>query len=351
MRVIIDAPSAWTRYYVVEDHPTGAMSLRVGCCRPEEDVDQLGDLADLQVIVHLLPHGGGMVRRPVQPLDGRLLEEITGAPGFLPEDSRLILSRAGRCLERFPGLRHVLLCDTAFFTALPEEAARYAVPCRLDREGFRRYGRDGLIHEWLWRQAASSRPGKVKRLISLRLGDHSSLAAIRDGRPVDTSVGFTPVEGLPSINASGDVDPTLVFQLHARGSSLEEILDLLSRRSGFSGYSGQPTGLLDLIRRDTGPAHKLRRLFCYSLVKYLGAFLAVLDGADALAVSAECGWQAIELLMEICRSFHFMGIRTAVPPHRCGEEPVVLSRPDSSLPVIFFPMERWKILYEQSLTC
>ena len=351
MRVIIDAPSEWTRYCVVEDHPGGVPSLRGGCCRPEEVVGQLGDLAGLQEIVHLLPHGGEVVRCPAQPVDGRLLERIGGTAGFLPEDSRRILGRTGRCLERFPGVRHVLLCDTAFFATLPEEAARYAVPYRFSREGVRRYGGDGLIHEWLWRQVSGRWPGKVERLIGLRLGNRSSLAAIRAGRAMDTSVGFTPVEGLPSAAACGDVDPTLVFQLHARGSSLEEILDLLSRRSGFSGYSGRPTAFLDLVRRDDEPTRRLRRLFCYSLVKYLGAFLAVLDGADALAVSVECGWEGLDLLMEICRSLHFLGIRTAVPSRRCGEEPAVLSRKDSSLPVIFFPAERWKILYEQSLTC
>ena len=351
MRVIIDASAEWTRYFVVEERPDGTLGLRGGCCRPEEDVDQLGDLAGLAGIVHLLPHGGELVRRPAQPADRRLLARIGGSAGFLPEDSRRILSRVGRCLERFPAARQVLLCDTAFFAGLPEEAARYAVPDRFNREGVRRYGGDGLVHEWLWRQVAGRRPGKVRRLIGLRLGNRSSLAAIRDGRPVDTSLGFTPVEGLPSSTASGDVDPTLVFQLHARGSSLEEVLDLLGCRSGFSGYSGRPTGLLELVRRDDGPTRALRRLFHYSLVKHLGAFLAVLDGADALAFSVECGWEGIDLVLEICRAFRFMGIRTAARPRRRGEEPVVLSRPDSSLPVIFFPTERWRILYEQSLTC
>ncbi len=351
MRVILDAPCDWTRYFVVEERPAGGLRLQEGRCRPEEDLDRLGGLPGLRGIVHLLPHGGEAVCRPAQPIDHRALEALRGAAGFLPEDSRRILGRAGRCLERFPGIRHVLLCDTAFFSALPEEARSYAVPFRFHRQGIRRYGGDGLIHEWIWRQAAGRWPGKVSRLISLRLGDRSSLAAIRDGRPVDTSIGFTPVEGLPSAAGSGDVDPTLVFQLNARGSSLEEILDLLSRRSGFSGYCGRPTGLLDLARRCDATTRELRRVFCYAVVKYLGAFLAVLDGADALAVSLECGWEALDLLLEICRSFRFLGMRTAAPPERGGEEPVVLSGPDSTIPVIAFPSKRWRILYEQALTC
>ena len=349
MWVIIDAPSEWTRSYVVENDSAGRLRLRDGLRLPVNDVDQFSDLAGLEGIVHLLPHGGEVIRRSTQHIDGRALNEINDAAGFLPEDSRRILARTARFFERLPDVRHVLACDTAFFSALPEEASLYAVPYRFSRQGIRRYGGDGLIHERAWRKVSGRWPGKVSRLISLHLGNHSSVTGIRDGRPVDTSVGFTPVEGLPSDTASGDVDPTLIFQLHSQGFSLEEILDLLSCQSGFTGYCGRPTGFLDLIRQSDDSTRELRRIFCYSLIKYVGASLSTLDGSDVFAISAEGGWEALELILEVCHSLHFLGIRTTAPAQGSGDEPVMLSSPDSTMPVIFFPLQRWKILYEQTL--
>ena len=144
---------------------------------------------------------------------------------------------------------------------------------------------------------------------------------------MDTSVGFTPVEGLPSDTASGDVDPTLIFQLHSQGFSLEEILDLLSRQSGFTGYCGRPTGFLDLIRKSDDSTRELRRIFCYSLIKYVGASLSTLDGSDVFAISAEGGWEALELILEVCHSLHFLGSARRRRPRGAGMTPSAVPAP------------------------
>jgi len=328
-----------------EAGPDGTAEARGGFLEPGEE-GRLAAMDGLSGVAHVLSHGGEAVRLPAQSVDGRLLREILDGTGFLPEESRRILERTVRLVEALPAARHLLLCDTAFFTALPEEAALYAVPHRFSRQGVRRYGGDGLLHEWVWRRTAVLMPG-TRRLVSVGLGNRSNLAAIRDGKPMDTTVGFTPVEGLPSDTSSGDVDPTLIFQLSSRGHPMEEILEMLSRRSGFGGYCGRPTGLADLATGRGGTVEEARRIFLHALVKYVGAAISTLDGLDALAFASDCGAGAVELALEACGSLGFLGIRTAGLPVLREGAPALLSAPDSRVPVLFLPARRRQILYEQ----
>lgn len=361
MWLILDGPPGAQDALAVDDGVARRVAL------PAEGAPGAG--SRLEGMAHVLPHGGDVVDVPVQLVDERLLRDMGASHGFLPDEARRLIARTSRMLELFPGVPHVVLCDTAFFRGLPVEASLYAVPFQLSARGIRRYGRDGLIHEWVWRQVAGLRqaPGRlqasgclpalehprapVSRMISLRLGNHTNLAAIRDGRPVDTSVGFTALEGLPSDTASGDVDPNLLFHLSSRGFRLEEIIDTLSRRSGFSGYCGRRTGFADLTKASDAAACSARAIFLHAVMKYVGASLATLGGIDVLALSAENGWDALPMAMEVCGRLGFLGVRVNAPGARDGDEPAILSSPDSSIPVVFFPTRRWMIIHHQAVGC
>ncbi len=345
MWLIVDAPPEGTEGLAVDAGRAWRVKL------PEEGVPHGDSLAGLEGMAHVLPHGGEVVRTPVQRVDGALLREMGAAEGFLPEESRRVIARTIRMLERFPGIPHVLLCDTAFFGGLPVEASLYAVPYKFGAKGIRRYGRDGLIHEWVWRQVADRRANHASRVISLRLGNHSNLAAIRDGRPVDTSVGFTALEGLPSDTASGDVDPNLLFHLHSKGFHVEEIIEMLSRRSGFSGYCGRRTGFADLLNAADAVTENARAIFLHAVMKYVGASLAALEGIDVLALSAENGREALPMMLEICGRLAFLGLRVETPGARDDGQPALLSRPGSSIPVVFLPTKRWVIIHQQAVAC
>ena len=355
MWMIVDRQAGPARCGAVEKAADGRLAHR--SVTPEPSANQWAALRGADGIVHVLPHGGEVVRESAQGVDTDVLGRIASTKGFLPEESRKVLDGVGRALESAPGIPQVLLCDTAFFTALPDEAALYAVPYRFSSKGIRRYGGDGLAHEWAWRRIAEPRAGgawsrtaarPVHRVVSLRLGNRCNVAAIRDGKPVDTSIGFTPAEGLPTDVASGDVDPTLVFELHSQGYSLEEIYELLCRGSGFSGYCGRPTGFLDMLRRNDPVTTEVRGIFFASLAKYLGAMLASLDGADVLAIGADAGWEALDGAMETCRRLSFLGVKARAPERREGNEPTVLTEEGSSITVVFLPAPRWMILFEHA---
>ena len=346
MWMIVDRQTGQTRRGVVVAGSDGQPSFRA--LDPDSSADPPDGPRGVDGIAHVLPHGGEIVRDGAQRIDARVLDGIATAGGFLSEESRQVLAAVGRAVEDAPHVPQVLLCETAFFTALPEEAALYAVPYRFSRQGIRRYGGDGVAHEWAWRQAAALRPDGARRVVSLRLGNRCNVAAIHDGKPVDTSIGLTPAEGLPTDVASGDVDPTLVFELHSRGYTLTEIYELLCRGSGFSGYCGRPTGFLDLLRRDDAVTAEVRAIFFASLAKYLGATLAALDGADILAIGADAGWEALDGALEACRRLSFLGVKVRAPANRKGHDPVVISGPDSSITVVFLPAPRWMILFEQA---
>ncbi len=344
MWMIVDRQAGPARRGVVEEDTDGRAAFRT--LARESSADPWDDLGGIDGIAHVLPHGGEVVRDGARRIDAAAIAGLAGSDGFMPEESRRVLAEVGSALERAPRVPQLLLCETAFFTALPDEAALYAVPWRFGRQGIRRYGGDGLAHEWAWRRVAELWPGTARRVVSLRLGNRCNVAAIRDGKPVDTSIGLTPAEGLPTDAASGDVDPTLVFELHSQGHSLEEIYELLCRGSGFSGYCGRPTGFLDLLRRDDAVTTEVRGIFFASLAKYLGATLAELDGADVLAIGADAGWEALDGAIEACQRLSFLGVKVRAPSNREGNDPVVISGPDSSIPVVFLPAPRWMILYD-----
>ncbi len=325
--------------------------MDVGVAQPGESppqaiLDCLDRGDDVEAIGYVLHHGGDQIPNAISPLSSDTMRRLTGSVPLLPEHNSLTLQAARYWQARLPAVPHLLFCDTAFFTRLPPFVRDYAVPYDLTQKGLHRYGGSGLCHEWAWHQLQAMTGGTASNVIHIWLGNHSNLAAIRDGNPLETTVGFTQMEGIMSSTGCGDIDPTIIFQLKAAGFSYSTINHLLSAQSGFSALAGRPCTLGDMLTGGSNPDMAAAlRLFLYQIVKQAGAMLAVLGKVDALVFSGTPAVDILPLAREVCAALAFLGIRCLATPGR--HEPLrQISTDDSAVKVYVFAYNQWQVMQE-----
>jgi acetate kinase len=269
-------------------------------------------LDGLAAVGHRLVHGGTRYREPVR-VNAEFLREIEKIvpldPDHLPAAIRGIQFVSGK----FPELPQVACFDTAFHRALPEVARMYALPRGLHEKGIQRYGFHGLSYEFVMSELQTLEPQLANgRVIIAHLGSGASMVAVRDGKSIDTSMGFTPLEGLVMATRSGDVDPGAVIYLmgHEKVSigAMDKLLNKESGLLGVSGTSGDMKLLLEKSGKDSR-ANEAVSLFCYRAKKYIGAYAAALGGLDVLVFTGGIGEKAASIRERVCDGLEFLGIR------------------------------------------
>jgi acetate kinase len=290
----------------------------------EEHLDPVRDFlasADgIDAVGHRIVHGGPRLRGAVRLVPEVLayLESITDlAPLHLPR--ALAAVRAVEAL--LPGVTAVACFDTSFHATLPDEAATYALPREWNaRWGLRRYGFHGLSHGYAAARAAEllGRPLSDLRMVTCHLGAGASLAAIRGGRSIDTTMGFTPLAGLVMVTRSGSVDPgMLLWLLRHGGIDPGELGDALEHRSGMAGLSGTSGDLREVLAaRDTGDADAALAfdVFCHRLAREVAGMAASAGGLDALVLTGGIGEHSPEVRADLAERLRFLGV--AVDPQR-----------------------------------
>jgi acetate kinase len=250
--------------------------------------------ADLRAVGHRVVHGGPDFTAPVL-LDDDVVRRIEALVHLAPLHNPAAVEGIRRSREAYPDVPQVAVFDTAFFADLPGEASRYALDrTTTDRLGIQRYGMHGTSHSYVAHRAAASvgRPVEELDQIVLHLGNGASAAAIRGGRPVDTSMGFTPLEGLVMGTRAGDLDPGVLLHLLRRDDlDVDGLEDLLHHRSGLEGLAGRSDfrDLLAAVDAGDEAAATAYAVYLHRLRKYVGAYLAVLGGADVLTFTAGVG--------------------------------------------------------------
>jgi acetate kinase len=274
-----------------------------------------GGRATIEAVGHRVVHGGSKLVVPtlITPAVVRALESLNElAPLHNPAALQGI-----RAARRILGARlpMVAVFDTAFHSTIPRYAATYALPRELtERHHIRRYGFHGLAHEFMLRRYAELQRIPVSRatIITLQLGNGCSVTAIRNGKSVDTSMGFTPLEGLVMGTRSGDLDPSLVsFLMRKEKRNARQIERLLNEQSGLRGISGGTSDMRDLVaamKRDERAALAVE-MFCYRIRKYLGAYLAVLGGGQAVVFGGGIGENEPQVREIICAGMDWCGLR------------------------------------------
>ncbi|MCF6355851.1 MAG: acetate/propionate family kinase [Candidatus Polarisedimenticolaceae bacterium] len=270
------------------------------------------DATRITLVVHRVVHGGRRLTSPCR-IDARIEAEIERLIPLAPlhNPSALAWIRLTRQLlgEELP---QMAVFDTAFYRSLPEVAATYALPRRLCRDhAIRRYGFHGIAHRALWNRWREIRP-EIKdggRVISLQLGAGCSITAIDRGVPVDTSMGFSPLEGLVMATRSGDLDPTLITYLQQEaGLSTAETEQLLNKQSGLLGLSGESGNMRAVLDSDNPDAQLAVNLYCYRIRKYIGAYLTVLGGADAILFGGGVGENSPQIRAKILHGMAWLGV-------------------------------------------
>ncbi len=269
-------------------------------------------LSGLKAAGHRLVHGGARYSEP-QRITPKFLTALEKLVPLDPDHLAAAIKGIRFVAKKFPKLTQVACFDTAFHSSLPTVAKMYALPRRLYDEGVRRYGFHGLSFEYivgeLHKLDAKQAAGRV---IVAHLGSGASIVALQGGKSMDTSMGFTPLEGLVMSARSGDIDPgLLLYLLTEKKMSAKEADKLLNKRSGLLGVSGSTGDMRDLLektRRDPHAADAIG-LFCYRAKKYLGAYAAALGGLDVLVFTGGIGERAPAIRERICTGLDFLGIR------------------------------------------
>lgn len=282
----------------------------------EEGATGLTSRSELHAVGHRVVHGGEQFARSVlvTPAVSRAIEDmIEFAPLHNPHNLAGIQA-AQRALG--DGVPQVAVFDTAFHQTLAEHAFLYAIPYPLyRRHGVRRYGFHGTSHRsvaYRYRQLLCI-PKSAVRIITLHLGNGCSACAIAGGESIDTSMGFTPLEGLVMGTRSGDIDPAVLDYIATKeGLSLPQVEALLNSQSGLLGVSGLTNDMRDLLaearEHDDRRAKLAIRMFCWRARKYVGAYLAAMGGADAIVFAGGIGENAPEIRAEICNGLECAGL-------------------------------------------
>ena len=290
---------------------------------------------DLHAVGHRLVHGGTAHVKP-QIVSPALIEDLKLlmplAPDHLPHEIKGL-----RVVQRhYPRLPQVVCFDTAFHRRMPEVAQRYALPEPLFREGLQRYGFHGLSYEYLAQELErEAGPQEASRkLIIAHLGNGASLAAIKAGRSLDTTMGLTPAGGLVMSTRSGDLDPgVIIYLLQEKGMAPAAVNRLINHQAGLLGISGISSDMQDLLARaDTEAGAALAvELFCYQARKFAGALTAVLGGLDTFIFTGGIGENSAIIRARICANLEFLGIH--LDPELNQENAPIISKQDSRVTV------------------
>ena len=271
-------------------------------------------MKEIDAVGHRVLHGGQKFSESVLVND-KVIEAIEECIPLGPLHNPANLMGIRACEEVMPGVPQVAVFDTAFHQTMPKSSYVYAIPYEYyEKYGVRRYGFHGTSHRYVSAQAIELLGGKSEgtKVITCHLGNGSSLAAVKDGKCFDTSMGLTPLEGVPMGTRSGSMDPAIVeFIANKEGISASETLTMLNKKSGVLGISGVSSDFRDLdeaAAKGNDRAQLALDIFAYNVKKYIGSYVAAMGGVDAIVFTAGLGENSAEMRASIASGLEYLGI-------------------------------------------
>jgi len=305
---------------------------------------QLGDV-EVVAVGHRVVHGGEQFVEPTL-VDDDVVAAVEGLVPLAPLHNPANLEGIAVARKLFPDLPQVMVFDTAFHHTIPEVAHTYAVPRAWREEHhIRRYGFHGTSHAYVSREAAAAlgRSASETNVIVLHLGNGASATAVRGGESVDTSMGLTPLEGLVMGTRSGDLDPAVLLYLQRNaGATVDELDDLLNRRSGLLGLAGRGDmrAVIEAAERGEPAARLAFDVYVHRLRHYIGAYLAVLGGTDALVFTAGVGENSAPVRAAALEGLGALGLEVdAAANTRSGGGSRRISPPGAPIDVLVIPTD------------
>lgn len=311
------------------------------------------NISEIKAVGHRVVHGGETFKDSVH-IDDSVIEAIEQAFDLAPLHNPPNLKGIEAAMNYLPEAVHVAVFDTAFHHSIPAEAYLYAIPNRLYRRyKIRKYGFHGTSHYFVSRRyyQLENVPAQGSRVISCHLGNGCSLAAIRDGKSVDTSMGFTPLSGLVMGTRSGDIDPSIMFYLVEKEElPLNHLHAMLNRNSGLLGLSGYAADMRDLIAEASNGDRRCEQaidVYCYRIKQYIGSYMAVMNGCDALIFTAGIGENSPFIRSKVCSDLNYMGIEIDEERNRAAvgdQREMLISSPSSKVKVYVIPTDEEMVI-------
>lgn len=317
----------------------------------DKDLGVISDVSEINAVGHRVVHGGDEFFESTIITDEvikKIEESVPLAPLHNPPNLRGIKEAK----KLFPRVLQVAVFDTAFHQSMPEKAYIYALPYEYYKNHkIRRYGFHGTSHKYVAIRAAEivGKPIDELKIITCHLGNGASITAIDKGKSIDTSMGFTPLEGLIMGTRCGDLDPAIVFFLHRRaGLNIDEIDNLMNKKSGLLGISGIGNDVRTIISNAKSGNKRCQLaldMFAYRIKKYIGAYTAVLGSLDVLVFTAGIGEKSPEIRSMICNNMEMLGIELDEEKNR-GAKGVesIISSEKSKVKVLVIPTDEEKMI-------
>jgi acetate kinase len=296
----------------IDDHEQG-MELILNTL-VSRDVGLIKDISEIGAVGHRVVHGGEEFTGSVI-INSKVIASIEKFSDLAPLHNPHNLAGIMATHNKLPNAKQVACFDTAFHMTIPEVAHIYALPYDLYKKyGVRRYGFHGISHRYIARRAARmmSRGKYDVNLITCHLGNGCSITAVKNGKSVDTSMGFTPLEGLVMGTRTGDFDPAILFFLGEKGCDWRELNEICNKESGLLGLSGISNDMrnLEKLAAEGNERAKLTiDVFCYRIKKYIGAYTAALDTLDAVVFAGGIGENSVTIRHQVCSGLEQLGIQ------------------------------------------
>lgn len=283
---------------------------------------------DLAGVAHRVVHGGVRFRDPVV-IDDEVEAQLAAVTELAPLHNTPALTAIRAARTELPQLPHVAVFDSAFHATIPEEAATYALPAQAREDwGIRRFGFHGLSVQWASEQV------RAGRLVVCHLGGGCSVTAVLDGRSVDTTMGFTPLEGVPMATRPGSVDPGALLYLLRHHLTIDGLDRVLEHESGLAGLSGLSGDVRELERANDPSARLALGVFTYRVATAIGAMAVALDGLDALVFTAGIGEHSAPTRSGVCAHLGFLGVQLDENVNAAARPDATVSQDGASLQVV-----------------
>ena len=309
----------------------------------DKEIGAIKDVSEIDAIGHRIVNGGPTFKGSVV-ITPEVLEEYNKCIEYAPLHNPAHLEGINACMKLMPTVPEVLVFDTSFHRTIPEQASIYAIPYEYyEKYGIKRYGAHGISHQFIAKAAAEKLGKKPEEtsIISCHLGNGASLAAIKNGKCVDTTMGLTPLEGLVMGTRSGDIDPAVLqFIMKKENLSIDEMLNILNKKSGMLGVSGTTGDMRDLKGlRDKGDkrAELALDMFSYRVRKYIGAYMAVLGHVDAIIFEGGIGEHNPDVISKAVSGLEELGVKFDDSHNDNEMYEGIISTPDSKIKMYVIP--------------
>ena len=321
----------------------------------DKDHGVLASMDEIKAVGHRVLHGGEAFAASFL-INDKVINAIEENAGLGPLHNPANLMGIRACAEIMPDVPMVAVFDTAFHQTMPKVAYLYALPYSYYTDfKVRRYGFHGTSHRYVSQRVAElmGKPYDAVKTVTCHLGNGSSIAAVDRGKCVDTSMGLTPLEGVPMGTRSGDIDPSIIEYMEREGGmTAQEVLNDLNRKSGVLGISGVSSDFRDL--GDAAAAGNERAqlaldIFCYRIRKYIGAYIAAMNGADCIVFTAGIGENAVQVRADIISQMTWLGAKLDEEKNNTRGREMCISTPDSRIQVWVVPTNEELVIARDTL--